>query len=150
VLGRIRNQQDFGAGLLFIIIALGALWIGWGYPTGTAVRMSAGYFPRLLGGLLLFLGLVTLVGSFVTDGPKITPVRWRPVVMIPLAVVAFGFACAHLGFVLASVFVTIFGALASPEARIREMVVSSLVLTLVAVGIFIWGVGLLIPLWPEF
>ena len=45
---RVRSQQDFAAGLFFVAIALGALWIGWGYPTGTAVRMSAGYFPRRL------------------------------------------------------------------------------------------------------
>jgi hypothetical protein len=150
VLGRIRSQQDFAAGLLFIVIAVATLWIGWGYPIGTAVRMNAGYFPRMLGGILLLLGLITLLGSLTADGPKITPVRMRPVVMIPLAVIAFGFACAHFGFVLASIFVTIFGSFASPETRFKEMVVASLLLTLSAVAIFIWGVGLPIPLWPEF
>ncbi|MBN8937814.1 MAG: tripartite tricarboxylate transporter TctB family protein, partial [Rhizobiales bacterium] len=60
----IRSQQDFAAGLLFIGIAIGVLWMGWSYPTGTAVRMSAGYFPRLLGGILLLLGLIVFVGSF--------------------------------------------------------------------------------------
>ena len=146
----IRSQQDFGAGLLFIFIALGVLWIGWSYPTGTAVRMSAGYFPRLLGGILLFLGLVILVTSFVTAGPKITPVRPRPLVMIPIAVIAFGFAIAHLGFVLAAIFITVFGSYASPEVRWKEVVPLALGLALLAVGIFIWGVGLPIPLWPEF
>jgi hypothetical protein len=147
---RIRNQQDFAAGLLFIAIAAGALWIAWGYPLGTVVRMSAGYFPRLLGFLLGGLGLIVLIGSLRVDGPKITPIAFRPVIMIPAAVIAFGLGIQYLGFALAAVLITVFGSFASPEMRYRETIIASLVLTLLAIGIFIWGVGLPIPLWPEF
>lgn len=147
---RIRNQQDFVAGLFFLAIALGALWMAWGYPTGTAVRMSAGYFPRMLCGLLALLGVIVVIGSLRFDGPKLTPVRWRPLLLIPAAVVAFGLGIQYLGFALAAVLITIFGSFASPEVRYREMIVASLVLTLLAIGVFIWGVGLPIPIWPEF
>jgi hypothetical protein len=147
---RIRNQQDFAAGLLFLAIAIGALAMAWHYPTGTMVRMSAGYFPRALGLMLGGLGLLILVGSLRVDGPAIGAVRFRPLIMVPLAVAAFGLGIQYLGFALASVLITIFGSFASPELRYREMVIASLVLTLLAIGIFIWGVGLPIPLWPEF
>jgi hypothetical protein len=147
---RIRNQQDFVAGLFFAAIAAGALWIAWGYPLGTAVRMNAGYFPRLLGFLLLGLGLIIVAGSLRVDGPALTPVNLRALVMIPAAVIAFGFATQYLGFVIAAVLVTVFGSFASPEMRLGETLIASLVLTLFAIGIFIWGVGLPIPLWPEF
>ena len=147
---RIRNQQDFVAGLLFIAIAAGALWIAWGYPTGTAVRMSAGYFPRLLGYLLGFLGLIVLIGSLRFDGPRLTPVAFRPLIMAPLAVIAFGLGIQYLGFALACMLITIFASFASPEVRYREVLIAALALTLLAIGVFIWGVGLPIPLWPEF
>jgi hypothetical protein len=147
---RIRNQQDFLAGLLFLFIAGGALSIAWGYPLGTAVRMSAGYFPRLLGFLLAGLGLIVLIGSLRFDGPKLTAVSFRPLIMVPAAVIAFGLGIQYLGFALAAMLITIFAAFASPEVRIKEMLLTAVVLTVLAIGIFIWGVGLPIPLWPEF
>lgn len=147
---RVRNQQDFVAGLFFLVIALGALAIGWGYPTGTAVRMSAGYFPRLLCGLLALLAVIVLVGAVRVEGPNLKPVKWRPLLMVPAAVVAFGLGIQYLGFALAAVLITIFGSFASPRVRWGEMLIASVALTFLAIGIFIWGVGLPIPIWPEF
>jgi putative tricarboxylic transport membrane protein len=147
---RIRNQQDFVAGLFFLVIAAGGLAIAWHYPVGTAVRMSAGYFPRMLCFLLVGLGLIIVFGSLRVEGPKLTAVNFRPLVMIPAAVIAFGLGIQYLGFALAAVLVTIFGSFASPEVRYGEMILTSLVLTLLAIGVFIWGVGLPIPIWPEF
>ncbi|MCC6889164.1 MAG: tripartite tricarboxylate transporter TctB family protein [Hyphomicrobiales bacterium] len=147
---KVRNQQDFAAGLMFIAIAVGGLAVAWHYPVGTAIRMNAGYFPRILCLLLGLLGLVVLAGSLRKDGPKLTAVSFRPLVLVPAAVVAFGLGIQYLGFVLAAVLITIFGSFASAEVRYREVIVTALVLTLLAVGIFIWGVGLPIPLWPEF
>ena len=44
--------------LLRLVISAFALWVAWDYPTGSAVRMSSGYFPRLLCLLLFGLGAV--------------------------------------------------------------------------------------------
>jgi hypothetical protein len=147
---RVRNPQDFGAGLLFLAIAALALWIAWDYPTGTAVRMSSGYFPRLLCFLLLLLGAFVTLRALGRDGPAITRVRLRPVVLVTAAVVAFAYSVQSLGVVLATVLLTVIGGYASPRVRLVEMLVAAGVLTVMMIAIFIWGIGLPIPVWPDF
>jgi putative tricarboxylic transport membrane protein len=147
---RVRHQQDLFAGLLFIAIALGALWVARDYPVGTVVRMSSGYFPRVLCLLLGALGLYVAGRSFVIEGPAVTRIRLRPVLLITLGVVLFAAAIESVGVVAATVLLTLVGGYASPRVRLPEMAAAAAVLALVTVAIFIWGLGLPIPIWPEF
>ena len=52
----IRHPKDFLAGLIFVAFGIAAIVLGSGYPLGTAARMGPGYFPRILGILLIVLG----------------------------------------------------------------------------------------------
>ncbi len=54
---RITNKRDFLAGLMFIAIGVAALVSGRDLRMGTAVRMGAGFFPFVLTGVLILLGL---------------------------------------------------------------------------------------------
>jgi putative tricarboxylic transport membrane protein len=146
---RIRNQQDFAAGLLFVAIAAFALWIARDYPTGTAVRMSSGYVPRLLCLLLLAIGTFVSLRALAIDGPPITRVRPRPLVLVTAAIVVFASTIQTLGVVIATVLLVLIGGYASPRVRLIEMVAAAVVLALVTIAIFIWGIGLPIPVWPE-
>jgi putative tricarboxylic transport membrane protein len=146
---RVRNPQDLLAGLLFVAIASGALWIAWDYPTGSAVRMSSGYVPRLLCLLLAVIGIFVALRSFVIEGPALTAVRPRPLLLITAAVVVFAFSIQTLGLVLATALITIIGGFASPQVRIVEMIAAAAVLAVMTTAIFIWGIGLPIPIWPE-
>jgi putative tricarboxylic transport membrane protein len=146
----VRNPQDLLAGLFFLAIAGGALWVAWDYPTGTAVRMSSGYFPRLLCLLLAVIGLFVALRSLVIEGPALTAVRLRPVLLITAAVVAFAYSIQTLGLVVATTLITLIGGFASPRARLIEMIAAAVVLGAMATAIFIWGIGLPIPIWPEF
>jgi putative tricarboxylic transport membrane protein len=147
---RVRNPQDLLAGLFFLAIAGGALWVAWDYPTGTAVRMSSGYFPRLLCLLLAVIGLFVALRSLVIEGPALTAVRLRPVLLITAAVVAFAYSIQTLGLVAATALITLIGGFASPRARLIEMAAAAVVLGAMATAVFIWGIGLPIPIWPEF
>ncbi len=146
---RVRNPQDLAAGLFFLAIAGGTLWVAWDYPTGTAVRMSSGYFPRLLCLLLALIGLFVTLRSLVVDGPALTAVRLRPVLLVTAAIVAFAYSIQTLGLVLATVLITMIGGFASPQVRALEMVAVAVLLAVMATAIFIWGIGLPIPIWPE-
>jgi putative tricarboxylic transport membrane protein len=146
---RVRNPQDLLAGLLFLAIASGALWIAWDYPTGSAVRMSSGYVPRLLCLLLAVIGVFVALRSFVIAGPDLTAVRPRPLLLITAAVVVFAFSIQTLGLVLATALITIIGGFASPQVRVIEMIAAAAVLAVMTTAIFIWGIGLPIPIWPE-
>lgn len=146
---RVRNPQDLAAGLFFLVIAGGALWVAWGYPTGTAVRMSSGYFPRLLCLLLAVIGAFVSLRALAVDGPALTAVRLRPVLLVSAAIVAFAYSIQTLGLVLATVLITVIGSFASPQVRLLEMIAAAAALALMATAIFIWGIGLPIPIWPE-
>ena len=141
---RVRNPQDLLAGLFFLAIASGALWVAWDYPTGTAVRMSSGYFPRAA------IGLFVALRSLVVEGPALTAVRLRPVLLITAAVVAFAYSIQTLGLVVATALITLIGGFASPRVRILEMIAAAVVLGAMTTAVFIWGIGLPIPIWPEF
>jgi hypothetical protein len=147
---RVRSQQDTLAGLLFLALAVGGLWVAQDYPLGTAVRMSAGYVPRLLCMLLAMLGAFILASGLTIDGTPIGRVRLRPVLLIPAAVIAFALTIQTLGLVAATLLITLLGSYATPRARLGEILITSAVLALLTVAIFIWGIGLLIPIWPEF
>jgi len=146
---RVRNQQDLLAGALFLAIAFGALWVSWDYPLGTAVRMSSGYLPRLLCILLAVIGLYVFVRAFAVEGAPVSTVRLRPLVLITLAVAVFAYAIPLLGVVIASFLLTFIGGYASPRVRFVEMLAVAAALSFVTVAIFVWGIGLPIPVWPE-
>ena len=59
----IRHPKDFWAGVLFASFGAAALVIAQSYPLGSAARMGPGYFPRMLGFLLL--------GARVDPGPAL-------------------------------------------------------------------------------
>lgn len=147
---RIRNPQDLLAGLLFLAIAGGALWVAWDYPTGSAVRMSSGYFPRLLCLLLAVIGLFVVLRSLVVEGPALGAVRLRPLLLITAAIVAFAYSVHTLGLVIATGLITLIGGYASPQVRGLEMLAAAVVLATLTTAVFIWGIGLPIPIWPEF
>ncbi|WP_301095635.1 tripartite tricarboxylate transporter TctB family protein, partial [Turicimonas muris] len=89
----IKDQRDFWAGVLFA--AFGAFFCFYAvanYPLGTASRMGPGYFPMLLGGFLLFLGVLISLKSFFFpphDGTGIGPFDWRVVFVILGSVLIF-------------------------------------------------------------
>jgi hypothetical protein len=67
---QIKAPKDFWAGLMFI--GFGGFFMIWAlthYQMGTAVRMGPAYFPAVLGGLLVFLGLLVFIESLAMEGP---------------------------------------------------------------------------------
>ncbi|MBI4207936.1 MAG: tripartite tricarboxylate transporter TctB family protein, partial [Betaproteobacteria bacterium] len=46
---KIRNQEDFWAGLMFIGFGILSIVVSRDYPMGSAMRMGPGYFPTYLG-----------------------------------------------------------------------------------------------------
>jgi hypothetical protein len=146
---RVRSPQDFLSGLLFIAIAGTALWSSRQYPVGSAVRMGAGDFPRLVAIFLAAAGTAVVLRSVGRDGPRLGAVAIRPMVMIPGAVVVFSLGISNFGFAPAVFLISLLGSFAHRDARPAEAIVTSAVLTIVGIAIFIWGIGLPIPIWPE-
>ena len=51
------KNKDFWAGLMLIGIGAAAMFIARDYRFGSAVRMGPGFFPTILGGILVAFGI---------------------------------------------------------------------------------------------
>src|SRR3954471_19768652 len=100
---KVRNKEDFYAGLMFVGFGLLAFIMARDYPMGSAMRMGPGYFPTYLGGLLMLLGAVIGARAMRVEGPDVKGWAWRPLVLLSGAFIAFGLLMeeVHAGFVIA-------------------------------------------------
>ncbi|MBF0329002.1 MAG: hypothetical protein HQL10_07580, partial [Nitrospirae bacterium] len=67
----LRNPKDFWSGLIYIAFGVTALIIAGDYKIGTALKMGPAYFPVVVSSLLLLVGIISVVRSFVKDGSPV-------------------------------------------------------------------------------
>jgi len=153
-LKRLFARKDMLAGLMFMAVALVGLWVSRDYPIGTALRMSTGYVPRLLCWILLGLGaLIALqgIGTRETEPgvPRSERLAWRPVIFVTASLVVFGLTIERLGLVVSIMLLIAIGAIAARGLRPLETLAAAFLLIVLSWAIFILGLGLAIPVWPE-
>ena len=147
---RIRNPKDFWAGVLFALVGAAAIVLGSRYNLGTAARMGPGYFPRILGMLLIALGGAIALRGLRTDGAAMPGWRWWSTLVVLGSVVLFGLIVNHAGLALSTVILIVLASSASSEFRWKEALISGVFLAALAVGVFIIGLKLQLPIWPPF
>jgi hypothetical protein len=146
MLTSLRTNRDFWAGLMLIGLGAAAVLIARDYTFGTAVRMGPGYFPSLLGGLLVVFGIYLLAKGLRSREQIEGNWSLRALIVLPLSMVLFGVLMDRAGFIPALA-VLIFGsALAGTEFRFIEVALLTVGLTIFSVLVFIWGLGLPYPL----
>ena len=147
---RITSPRNFWAGLMFFAFGLFfAIWAVTNYQMGTAVRMGPAYFPTVLGGMLAFLGLVVLLMSVTVRGPRVDTFHFRPLVFILGANLAYGYAMKPLGLVLATAVLVFLAAFGGHEFKWKEVTLLYVFLIVFSVLVFVKGLTLPFPLWPE-
>jgi integral membrane sensor domain MASE1 len=144
----IRNPRDFHAGALFIAIGVATIILSSRYTLGTAARMGPGYFPRILGILLIVLGALLAFRATRVPGAGIPAFRWRPTLIVLGSVVLFGAIVRPVGVALSTVILIVTASAASHEFRPREALVAGVLLAALAVGVFVVGLQLQLPIWP--
>jgi len=135
-----------------MLIATGAatMIIARNYAFGTTLRMGPGYFPTVLGGILILFGLYLVVSGLRSTDEIQGSWPLRAMIVLPLALVLFGVLMTHAGF-LPALLVLIFGsALAGPQFRLVEVLLLSAALSVVSVALFVWGLGLPYPLIADY
>jgi hypothetical protein len=144
------ERQDFWAGTMLVVTGIAAIYIARNYEFGSSLRMGPGYFPSVLGGLLILFGLVIAAKSLRTG--ETLPASWSPraLIVLPLALVLFGYLIDRAGFVPAMMVLVFGSALASSQFRFVEVLLFSIFLTGLCVVVFIWALGLPYPLIAEF
>jgi hypothetical protein len=144
---RVKSPQDLGASVVFILIGVAGLYFGSELTFGSAARMGPGYFPMIISGLIVGLGLIVAWRALRIEGPPIETVRVRPIVFIVAAIVASGYLINAVGLALSTLAITLIAAYARRDVNLRETLVLGLVLGLFAVAVFVYGLKQPLPPW---
>jgi len=149
---RIRSQKDFASGLMFILVGLGFSFVARGYSMGTAAKMGPGYFPFWLGIVLALLGALVTWSSLSSKGEEDHLARWDLKILLWIlgSVVLFGLLLKPLGMVLSVVVLVLVSSMASHEFSWKGAVLNAIILVLISLGAFVYGINLQMPVWPAF
>ena len=143
---KIKSQRDFWSGLMFVVVGVAFAWgSAVNYSFGSSARPGPAYFPFGLGILLALLGAVVLFKALTIESEGGQPVgafAWKPLLIVVGSIV--------LGMVVTLPLLITCVSFASDEFHWRDALLSSVVLTIGSWGIFVWGLNLVIPVWPTF
>jgi hypothetical protein len=146
----IRNQKDFAAGALYIVVGLAFAIGATNYNLGTAARMGPGYFPFWLGLFLATVGAVVLVRSVRAGADRQAMPRFdfKTLAWLLGAVALFGALLKPLGLVASLLVLILVSSVASHEFGWKGALLTAVLLIAACLGIFIYGLNMQMPLWP--
>ena len=149
---KIRNQRDFGAGIMYMVIGIFFAGFATQYQMGTAAKMGPGYFPFYLGLLMFLLGLLVAVKAFSAKAAieAIPKFNWRIIAQITGAVVLYGLLLPKMGFLIAVIVLVFVSASASKEFTWKGTAINAAFLVTFTYSVFVLGLKLQFPLLPVF
>jgi putative tricarboxylic transport membrane protein len=142
---RIRAPQDFVAGVGLVAIAVFSLWASAGLSQGRLGAMGPGMMPRATAVLVGLVGLLVALGALLARGPRLE--RWsiRGPFFVCLALVAFAVTIRSVGLLVAGPLVAIVSGVASPETRVKEILIFGIAVTIFSIVLFRYVLNLPIP-----
>ncbi len=146
----LRNNKDFIAGLLFLALGILTVFFARDYAMGSAARMGPGYFPTVLGGLLCLFGVYIMIRGIRSGAPVQGTWGWRPLGLITLSIVVFGYTMEILGLVPALMVLFFVAALAGHEFHFKEVLLLSILMSAFAAAVFVYGLKLPYPLFGSY
>ena len=149
---KIRNHHDLWSGVMFGGFGILFMILSQQYQLGSSAKMGPGYFPTMLGGLCTFLGLIMALGAFRGSQreDRVAKVGWREIIVILSGVALFAALLQPLGIVVALIVLILVTSMASHEFRLRDTVISAIVLLVMSYLVFVKGLELQFPLLPKF
>jgi hypothetical protein len=148
---KIKSQQDFWSGLMFLVAGVGFAIGAGNYSLGTSARPGPGYFPLMLSVIMAILGAIILFKSLTIEtegGDPVGSIAWRPLLVIVGSIVVFAVLLPRVGLIATIPILIFLVSLAGDEFHWKGVLANAVVLTLGSWVIFIWGLKLTIPLWP--
>lgn len=136
------NLSEMAGAAFVILLGIFVLVIGSGHSMGTLSRMGPGYFPVVLGVLLMGLG-----GALVLEvwrAPRENTIRLplRPLVMVGTGVICFAYLVERAGIVPAICALVGLSSLAESMIRPATAIAIAAVMSLMGVFLFIRLLGL--------
>jgi hypothetical protein len=140
------GNKDFLAGLVFVLIGVLAVVVARDYPFGTAMRMGSGYFPTVLGGILILLGAWVMARGLRSGEEVKGEWGWKPLAFIALAFVLFGVLMPRLGLVPALAAAVLASALGGREFRTKEALILAAVMSAATAVLLLYVLKMPYPL----
>jgi hypothetical protein len=146
-----RLTKDLLSGLLFCAFGIGAVAIAQGYSLGTLNRMGSGFFPTAIGVGLTILGAIVAIRAVLKpeSSEPLAALDLRPIFFISAAIILYGLLVEDFGLVAALAALIVVARLAGREGSLAELALMVAILIAVAVGIFVYALGIRLPLWPR-
>ncbi|MGK9052924.1 tripartite tricarboxylate transporter TctB family protein [Neorhizobium petrolearium] len=142
-----KLSQDVLLGLFFTVVGAVSALIATHYPFGTSSRMGPGYFPIIVSNLLVVTGLLVLIRARLASSEPLPVIGWKPLVIVPAAIVIFGLVIEPLGLPLAVLLLTILSATTSVKFRLDwRAFAGSLVFAAFCSVLFVELLGLPVPI----
>lgn len=136
-------------GLFFLALGIAAIVLSRAYTIGTASDMGAGYFPSLIGWLMVPLSLLQIMQARPWQlGLRLEKLHVMPAVIIILALLVFAFLVERAGLAIALPAMVFVAALASGNRRWMEVVWMAIGMTVFTIVVFVKIFGVILPIWP--
>lgn len=140
------DRVDLLAGLMFVAFGLIFGVTAWReLDMGSARNMGPGYFPLLLAGILVGLGLLVILLALTHQSEPIGAVAWRGMALILLAPIVFGLTVRGLGFGPSVFLTTLIAAFASFRMKPGLAFLVAFLVAAFSIVAFSYGLGLPYP-----
>ncbi len=138
-----KLTKNMLAGAMFCALGAVFLYAGHDYPMGSARTMGPGYFPRLIAMLVVVLGALTALQSYVKDegGSLGLGIKPWPFIAVFASVIAFALLVERIGLVATLAVTIVLSRLAVPQARPLELLGLVTIESTVIIGIFVFALG---------
>jgi hypothetical protein len=157
--GPVRAPQSLVGGILLIGIGILALWLTSDLSQGTLNAMGPAMMPRWLAVCVGLSGLALLAVAFFGSGETLERWSLRGPFFVAVAIVAFAvtirpfsfgaLTIPGLGLMVAGPLAILIGGYATPEARLKDLIVLALSLTPFCIVLFGDLLNLPIPIFPQ-
>jgi hypothetical protein len=137
------NLKDCVAGTLFVAIGLLFAVNAWlRLSVGSALAMGPGYFPILLGLILIGLGAAIVLSGLRKPAESFGTVSWRGVGLVTGAILFFGLTVRGLGMAPALGGATLLAALSTARNSFPFALALSVCLAAFCVAVFVYALQL--------
>lgn len=157
--GLVRGPQSLVSGLVLIALAVFAVWLVSDLSQGTLRAMGPAMLPRWLAIGVGLCGVLLVAIAFMKDGEALESYTLRGPTVVVIAILCFGLTIRgfslgtvqipQLGLMVAGPLAIFLSGFATPEARLRDLLILALALTAFCMGLFGDLLNLPIPMYPQ-
>lgn len=148
--GRVLRSHEFQYGMCILAFGAAGLYLASPLRLGTVIRMGPGFVPTALGWLLIGIGLMYIGRSFFFREGKTTDWGFREIALVLGSIAFFIVTIEYLGLPIAVAGLTLISAAAEGARRSWvEWVTLAIGLSLFCSLLFVFALGLTIPLLPK-